>query len=316
MKAKLRIVSLIASATEIVCALGCEEQLVGRSHECDYPATVKQLPQCTKPKFATDGSSYQIDQRVKAILQEGLSVYHVDADTLKRLKPDIIITQIQCEVCAVSEQDVAAAVASMIASQPKIVALNPNSLHDIWNDFQKVADALDVPDKGHELIHSCQQRMAAIAAEAKALEPPRVACIEWIEPLMSGGNWLPELVKQAGGINLFGEAGKHSPLMTWGELLTADPDVIVVLPCGWDTKKARHEMPLLTTRPLWSDLKAVRTQRVYLADGNQYFNRPGPRLVESMECLAEMFHPETFDFGHKGIGWESLYPSDSPPSTK
>jgi iron complex transport system substrate-binding protein len=304
---KSRIVSLIASSTEIVCALGCEDWLVGRSHECDFPESVQRLPVCTATKFVTDGTSYEIDQRVKAILQEGLSVYRVDAEKLKQLRPDVIITQTQCEVCAVSLRDVEAAVCELIDSKPQIVSLQPNALTDLWADVMRVAEALDIHERGRLLVQQLQQRLAAIAEAASALpNKPRVASIEWIEPLMAAGNWMPELVQMAGGINLFGEAGKHSPWMTWEQLCEKDPDIILVLPCGFDIPRARQEMPVLMQKPEWPQLQAVRNRRVFLADGNQYFNRPGPRLVESLEILAEIFHPGVFSFGHAGTGWQLL----------
>jgi iron complex transport system substrate-binding protein len=302
-----RVVSLIASATEIVCALDLEDQLVGRSHECDFPPSVRRLPVCTEPKFSVDGSSYEIDQRVKAILQEGLSVYRVHADALKQLRPDVIVTQTHCEVCAVSQRDVEAAVCQWLDARLRIVSLAPNALADVWADIQQTAEALGVRDRGRLLVGRLRQRMAAVADKAQTLPgPPAVACIEWIEPLMACGNWVPELVEMAGGVNLLGAAGKHSPWMTWEQLREKDPDAIVVLPCGFDIERTRQDMPALTRQPGWSDLKAVRGRRVYLADGNQFFNRPGPRLVESLEILAELLHPEAFHFGHEGSGWQRL----------
>ncbi len=299
-----RIVSLIASSTEIVCALGLEAQLVGRSHECDYPPSVTHLPICTRPKFNTEGSSYEIDQRVKAVLEQALSVYVVDAEALRRLQPSHIITQTQCEVCAVSLKDVKQAVDELTGCRPAIVSLEPNALADVWADIQRVADALAVPERGQRLVQELGGRMARIAETAqKAAARPRVACIEWIEPLMASGNWMPELVEMAAGISLFGEAGKHSPWLTWEEIRAKDPDVILVLPCGFDIPRTRGDLPALTRQPGWPDLKAVRKQRVYLLDGNQYFNRPGPRLVESLEILAEILHPDLFHFGHECTGW-------------
>ena len=293
----MRIVSLIASSTEIVSALGFEKDLVGRSHECDFPPGVKRLPVCTEPKFATDGTSYQIDQRVKAILQEGLSVYRVKADLLRELLPDLIVTQSQCEVCAVSLKDVEQAVCEVLPSRPRIVSLEPNALDDVWRDIARVAEALETPAVGAELVRSLQARMAQIGARARAAgSPPTVACVEWIEPLMAAGNWMPELVEYAGGRNLFGETGKHAPWMTFQQLLERDPDVIVVLPCGYDLKKTRQEMGSVD----WSPLRG----RIVLADGNQFFNRPGPRLAESLEIMAEILHPDVFDFGHRGRDWE------------
>jgi len=302
-----RIISLIASSTEIVCALGFEGQLVGRSHECDYPPSVKALPVCTAPKFNPHGTSLEIDQRVKEILEKSLSVYRVDSAILEQLRPDVIITQSQCEVCAVSLKDVEQAVCELVSSNPRIVSLEPNALADVWADIQRVAEALSAPDRGVKLVTELQQRMAAIANRARFLpDQPTVACIEWIEPLMAAGNWMPELVEMAGGANLFGLAGKHSPWLTWEQLVESDPEVILILPCGYDISKTREEMPALTSKPEWPQLSAVRNRQVYLIDGNQYFNRPGPRLVESLEILAEVFHPEVFHFGHAGAGWQSL----------
>jgi len=302
-----RIVSLIPSSTEIVCALGCGSQLVGRSHECDFPASVRRLPVCTEPKFNPDGSSYEIDQRVKAILHKALSVYRVHGDVLKALQPDVIITQAQCEICAVSLREVEEAVAEWLGSQPQIVSLEPGTLSDVWGGIIWVAEVLGIPERGAELVKNLDQRMETIARKAQALpERPTVACIEWIEPLMAAGNWMLKLVEMAGGISLFGEAGKHSPWMTWEQLVEKDPDVIVVLPCGFDIRRSRKEVPTLTQKPEWGGLRAVRSGRVYLTDGNQYFNRPGPRLVESLEILAEVLHPTVFHFGHKETGWQYL----------
>ena len=308
-----RVVSLIASSTEIVCLLGFQQQLVGRSHECDFPPSVKRLPVCTAPKLNAEASSQAIDQQVKRILRDGLSVYRVDADQLKQLQPDLILTQTQCEVCAVSLRDVEQALCEWLGSdqghapRPRIVSLEPNALADVWADVQRVADALGAPQSGAELVGRLQRRMAAIAEQARN-QPrrPTVACIEWIEPLMAAGNWMPELVQMAGGVNLFGEAGKHSPWMSWEQLQETDPEVIVVLPCGFDIQRSRQEMPALTQKPDWPQLQAVRDRRVYLTDGNQYFNRPGPRLVQSLEILAEMLHPAVFPFGHQGTGWQLL----------
>jgi iron complex transport system substrate-binding protein len=302
-----RIVSLIASATEIVCALGFEKQLVGRSHECDFPESVKRLPVCTEPKFAVEGSSYQIDQRVKAILQEGLSVYRVHADTLRALRPDVIVTQSQCEVCAVSLRDVEQAVCSWLDVQPRIVSLAPDGLADVWKSIEQVAEALGTPQGGTVLVARLQERIQVLEEQAAQLtERPTVACVEWIEPLMASGNWMPELVAKAGGVNLLGVADKHAPWLSWQQLQDADPDVILVLPCGFDIARTRQEMPSLTGRPEWPKLRAVQEGRVYLLDGNQYFNRPGPRLVESLEILAEILHPTSFHFGHAGNGWQRL----------
>jgi iron complex transport system substrate-binding protein len=302
-----RIVSLVPSATEIVCALGFEAALVGRSHECDFPPSVRRLPALTAPKFDPDGTSYEVDQRVKAILQEALAVYRVDADLLKGLRPQVIVTQAQCEVCAVSLREVEAAVAAWLGEGPRIVALAPGALADVWGDVQRVGDALGVPENATTLLRGLHRRIEAIEADVRALpERPSVACVEWLEPLMAAGNWMPELVEMVGGVNLFGSAGEHSLWLEWTELAAADPDVILVLPCGYGIEQTRRELSALTGRPGWATLRAVREGRVCLADGNQYFNRPGPRLVESLEILAEVLHPGAVDYGHEGRGWQRL----------
>jgi len=300
----MRVVTLIASATEIVCALGCRDQLVGRSHECDFPPDVRDLPALTEPKFPVDGASYDIDQRVKAIIQEGTAVYRVFADRLAELDPDVIVTQDQCEVCAASLSDVEQALCDWTGRPMRIVSLQPDSLADIWGDIRKVAGALGIDGQGEALVSDLRKRMTAVQAQATAqVERPRVACIEWVDPLMAAGNWVPELVEMAGGENLFGEAGKHAPWMTWDELAQADPDVILVLPCGYDIARTLQDMPILEAKPGWRDLRAVREGRVVIADGNQYFNRPGPRVAESLEIMAEICHPGALDYGHAGKGW-------------
>jgi len=199
------------------------------------------------------------------------------------------------------------AVCELTSSRPQIVSLEPNSLADVWRDIERVGAALGVPDRAAALVGSLQARMRAIAATAAAIpRKPTVACIEWIEPLMAAGNWMPELVELAGGRNLFGEAGQHSPWMTWEELVANDPQVIFISPCGFDIGRTLEETYLLDVRAEWRDLRAVRAGRVFVADGNQYFNRPGPRLVESLEILAEVLHPDSFMFGHEGEGWVKL----------
>lgn len=302
-----RIVTLLPSATEIVCALGFEDQLVGRSHECDFPASVVRLPALTEAKFNPEGTSREIDQRVKKIVADALSVYRVDAARLRELRPDVIVTQSQCEVCAVSESDVEAAVAEWLGARPRIVSLAPYGLDDVFTDMQRVADALGASARGVELVASLRARLAAIAERARNAAPrPRVATIEWLDPLMAAGNWMPTLVEMAGGSNLFGTAGEHSPWMKFDELAAKDPDVILISPCGFNMDRAAKDMPMLTERAEWPQLSAVRNRRVFIADGNQYFNRPGPRIAESLEILAEIVHPELFHFGHEGSGWRRL----------
>jgi iron complex transport system substrate-binding protein len=303
-RSMLRIVSLIASASEIVASLGLSRYQVGRSHECDYPPEILPLPICTAPAFPTGGSSAEIDQRVKRQLANALSVYEVSRELLDALQPTHVITQTQCRVCAVSLEDVERALTGWVASRPKLVALEPNALADVWSDIRRVATSCDVAARGERVVADLQAQMQRISERACASRSrPRVACIEWHEPLMAAGNWVPELVEMAGAANLFGQAGAHSPWMTWQQLLDADPDVIITMPCGFDLDRTCAEMYWLTDRLEWRNLRAVKNGRVYLADGNQYFNRPGPRLVESLQILAEILHPESFQPALEGIAW-------------
>ncbi len=309
---ELRVLSLIASATEIVCALGYRDRLVGRSHECDFPEDVLDLPAVTTPKIRVDVSSGDIDAQVKDAVRgadplDALGVYDVRIEALEELAPTHVITQTQCEVCAVSLRDVEAALRRSVGARPEIVPLQPDSLADVFRDVRRVARAIGSEADGERLVRRLRDRMDAISSAAgRSGEPPRVAVIEWVDPLMVAGNWMPELVEMAGGRNLFGEAGRHSPWMVWEDLRRADPDIVVVSPCGFDLERTLEDLPLLEAQPAWADLRAVRRGRVFAADGNQYFNRPGPRLVESLEILAEMFHPERFEFGHRGRAWRPI----------
>lgn len=287
-----RVVSLIASATEIVCGLGLQNTLVGRSHECDWPAGVLALPQLTEAKFKVEGSSADIDQRVQEIVRDGLSVYRVHGEAMRALDPDVIVTQDHCDVCAVSLSDVDAATCTWTGRPVRIVSLKPDSLADVYGDIGRVAEALDAPAAGVRLVAEMKARFAAVAARVAQRPRPRVAFVEWVEPMMAGGNWMPEIVEIAGGVNLFGENGKRSDWMQWEDLRAADPDVIVVAPCGYDLNRCLQELPLLQARSGWAQVKAVREGRVYFADGNAFFNRPGPRLAESAEMLAGMLHPD------------------------
>jgi len=299
-----RIISLIASATEIVHALGLSGEQVGRSHECDFPDEIRALPVCTRPMIEVQGTSAEIDARVKRRVADALSVYEVFRDELERLQPTHVITQTQCRVCAVSLEDVERALMGSISSRPKLIALEPNSLEDIWRDIDRVARACGVASKGAEVIAALKGRLNGISEKSRtSARHPRVACIEWHEPLMASGNWVPELVELANGENLFGAAGNHSPWMSWDELVAADPDVIVTMPCGFDLDRTREEMYWLTDRPEWKRLRAVQNHEVYLVDGNQYMNRPGPRIVESLQILAEIMHPDVFEPVLEGGAW-------------
>lgn len=303
---QLRIVSLIPSATEIVDCLGLTDYLIARSHECDYPPQVDDLPICTGPKFDPEGSSGEIHDRVTQLLQSALSVYHVKTDLLEQLQPTHILTQAQCEVCAVSLSDVEDAVATLTHRHPQVISLQPKTLEDVWQDIRRVAIALGI--SGEMAVRDLRDRVYPIQQKTQSLperDRPRVACIEWTDPLMAAGNWIPQLVEIAGGTPLFAESGQHSPWLDWEALVEADPDLLIFMPCGYDIARTRQEIRPLQQKPEWPSLKAVQTGKVYLVDGNQYFNRPGPRLVDSLEILAELIQPSLFRFGYRNFGWQS-----------
>jgi iron complex transport system substrate-binding protein len=291
-----RIVSLISAGTEIVAALGLEPCLVGVSHECDWPPSVQKLPKLTSAKLDCTANSAAIDAQVKAILAAGDSLYEIDVPRLTALRPTHIVTQAQCEVCAISESDLRAVVAvepSLAATQ--IITLLPNSWADVERDVLHVATALDVPDKGEELVAAWRERIHQVRAQTETLAPrPRVALIEWTAPVMLAGNWLPELLAWAGGDCPLTTPGAHSPYVAWEKIVEFDPEIIVVAPCGYDLPRARQSMSELVLLPRWEDLAAVRNKRVWLADGNALFNRSGPRLIETLELLAYVIQPEKF----------------------
>ncbi len=303
----LRIVSLIPSATEILAALGLTYAIVGRSHECDYPPEIQDRPVCTQARLNSNDPSAQIHNDVNNLLRSALSIYQIKTDVLEQLQPTHILTQDQCDVCAVSLKEVEKAVTTLIHSQPQIISLQPNVLADVWVDIERVADATGV--KSQRLVEDLKCRVKICQQKTQALsvtELPTVACIEWTDPLMTAANWIPELVKWAGGQPLFSVTGQPSPQLSWETLVATNPSVIIFMPCGFDLNRTRQEAMLLTQRPEWHNLQAVKSSRVYVTDGNWYFNRPGPRLVDSQEILAEILHPEIFQYGYIGTGWEHL----------
>jgi iron complex transport system substrate-binding protein len=301
---RLRIVSLLPSATEIVCALGFADALVGRSHECDFPPGVVDLPVCTAPRIDASGSSEQIHARVEERLAQATSVYSVDADLLETLAPTHIVTQVHCEVCAVSLMDVRRAIGGSGSFNPQIVTLGASTIREALEDIERVAASLEIPARGSALTSRLRARMNEIASSASAApRRPRVLTIEWLAPLMAAGNWIPEMVEMAGGENLLGETGRHSPWLAAGAIAASDPDLIAVFPCGFSLERTQAEADRLAEESGLAAARASRDGRVLLADGNQFFNRPGPRLAESLEILAEMLHPERFDFGHRETSW-------------
>jgi iron complex transport system substrate-binding protein len=307
--APTRVVSLLPSLTETVCALGARERLVGRSHACDYPPEAAALPVLTAPRFdATPRDTpADVDARMRALLQGALSPFALDLARLAALAPDLILTQDQCRACAASLGDVEAALAAWLGAPPRVVSVAPGSLGEVFEAMRRVAAALGLNAEGERLLGALASRITAIGERTGARTPrPRVAMLEWLDPLMTAGHWLPELVALAGGEALLAQTGRPSRWIAFEELRAADPDVIVAAPCGHPLATTRRELARLTTLPGWRALRAVRGGQLFLADGSQYFNRPGPRLVESLEILAEILAPGSFAFGHEGRGWERV----------
>jgi iron complex transport system substrate-binding protein len=306
-----RIASLLASGTELVCALGLGDRLVARSHECDFPAWVKRLPAVSRPTFDVGGSSAEIDARVRERLRAGAPLYQIDDGLLASLAPDVIVTQTHCEVCAVTPADMAHGARATLQRRP-VVALETGTIDGILTGFESVAAVLGAADAGQALVAGIRARLAALAERTRALPHPTVACLEWIDPLFAMGNWGPELVALAGGSCALGVAGAHSTTLPWQALRAADPDVIVVAPCGFGLERALAEMPALVAHPDWAALAAVRAGRVYVADGNLYFNRSGPLLFDTPEILAEMLHPAAFPPAREGSVW--VHWAERPPA--
>lgn len=320
-----RIVSLLPSATEIVCALGLKDALVGRSHECDFPGGLDHVPMLSKPRLDITANSGTIDRDVKGLLSQGLSIFEVDAQALRSVAPDIIITQSQCEVCAVTPEDLTAALHTWTGTAPSIISLAPNTLAQVWQSFLDTANALEVPDAGQSLVQGIERRLAALSKDAAnrldTEHRPTVACIEWLDPLMIAGNWVPELVHAAGGHALLAEPGAHSAWLDDGidkgtdeglgnDALTAsDPDAVVVMPCGFDRARSHREALDTQSRTRWIPPRALAAGHIAITDGHQYFNRPGPRLVDSVEILVEILHSRLTPQGagnHYGHGWTWL----------
>ncbi|MEM9137064.1 MAG: cobalamin-binding protein [Cyanobacteria bacterium P01_F01_bin.42] len=281
----IRVISLIPSATEILHCLGGLDALVGRSHECDFPTVVQSLPICTAPNLDPSGSSAAIHGQVESLLKKALSIYANDEAQIERLQPTHILTQAQCEVCAVSLTQVEAAVRRLGDSTPTLISLQPSTVDEVLTDILRVGEVLELPAQA--AVNRLRDRMQVLRKRVTRTGIP-VGCIEWTEPLMAAGNWVPELVSMAGGVDLLGASGQHSSWLSWEQLQAANPEVLLVMPCGFDLTATAEAVRSLSQDERWSQLQAVRSQQVFLTDGNQYFNRPGPRLVESLEILIEI----------------------------
>jgi iron complex transport system substrate-binding protein len=292
----VRIASLLPSATEVVCAVGARQQLVGVSHECDYPPGIGGLPALTRPRRALPRRSGDIDRAVRETVRDALSVYEVDIERLREVHPDVIVTQDLCDVCAVSLDDVCGALREIARDDVTVVSLRPIRLGDVWDDVRRVGEVLGLADRARSVAADLARRCEDIGQRATATTDPRptVLTIEWLDPVMVGGTWMPDLVALAGGKPLVTEPGELARTMTVEQLRTIDPDVVLIKPCGFSLDRTAGEVALIRDKLPWETWKAVRGGRVFVADGSAYFNRPGPRLVESLEILAACVHEGAF----------------------
>jgi iron complex transport system substrate-binding protein len=287
----MRIVSLLPSATEIICTLGLEDQLVGVTHECDWPSGVRVLPKVTRTLIPIDAPSATIDALVRERMKTQRALYTLDLPTLEALQPDLIVTQALCDVCAVAEEEVQAAACSL-PGRPEVVNLEPTTLDEVLASHCIVAEAAGIPDQGEIVVARLQARINTVAARSETVPSrPRVVLLEWIDPPFSCGHWSPELVALAGGDEVLSHPGQRSRTLTWAEVTAARPEVLVIACCGFSVERTLQDVPILKRQPGWADLPCVRSGRVYVVDGSAYFSRPGPRLVDSLEILANALHP-------------------------
>ncbi len=306
-----RIATLLPSATEIVYALGLGERVVGVTHECDFPAEARTKPVLTTSTIPAAGSATEIDRHVRASVHAGSSLYALDAERLAALAPDLIVTQELCEVCAVSYESVARA-AKRVRGDPRVISLEPFSLEDVFANVETIGALAGAADAATALVASLRERLASLEryVAGRAMRAPSVLVLEWTEPAMSGGHWTPGLVEAAGGRAVLGAAGARSTVLEWPAIVAADPDVVIVAPCGFDLAAAlRAADDLRRSEPRWRDLRAVRTGRAYAMDGNAYVNRPGPRLVDTAEIFASIVHGEPYGAAANDAGAFAPLPS-------
>lgn len=290
----MRIVSLLPSATEIICALGLEADLVGVTHECDFPPQVKALPKATRTLIPHDATSREIDTLVREQLQTQQALYTLDLPALEALRPDLLVTQALCDVCAVAEAEVHEAVC-LLPGNPRVLNLEPISLEEVLDTLRLVGSATGTEARAEVVVTALWERICAVEERTRLLsydDKPGVVFLEWIDPPFSGGHWNPRLVQLAGGVNLAGPFGEPSVRLAWDDILAAQPEALFIACCGFDIERALADVPILRSQPGWEDLPAVVNGRVYLSDGNAYFSRPGPRLVDSLEILAHALHPD------------------------
>ena len=304
----MRVVSLLPSATEIVCALGVDP--VGVTHECDYPPRIADVPAVVHSRVDIDQSSRNLDTAVREAVDDG-GVYELDRDRLEELDPDVVVTQGLCDVCAVDESVVRETL-STLDLDATLVATHPHTLDDVFTDIDRIGSALDRPDAATRLVSDLRERVQRIETQVAGTDRPTVTVFDWLDPVMVSGHWVPELVELAGGEFRLAEVGEHSGPVEWQTVREVDPEVLVAAPCGFSVERTVDSLTDLTDRPGWDDLRAVRTGNTYVLDGHHYVNRPGPRLVETLEAFAGLLHPERVDAPADSMARSFPRRTDSP----
>jgi len=289
----LRIYSFLPSATEMVYALGLGDQLCGVTHECDYPAEAASKPIVVRSRHTSTKSQREIDELVAQSMSHGHGLYSIDRALLERVKPDVVITQELCDVCSVSLRDVLKTI-DELSDGCSVVSLKPRGLDGVMEDILTVGEACHAEARARGLVASLRRRVRAVEKKAEGLARPRVFCVEWFDPVFASGHWVPEMVEVAGGHDALGRPGEDSRRISWDEVLSYDPEALVLIPCGFDVRRTMDDLPLLASRPGWSSMAAVRAGSVYATHGSAYYSRPGPRLVDGLEMMAKMIHPEVF----------------------
>jgi len=287
----MRICSLLPSATEILFALGLGDSVAGVTHECDFPPAAAQKPALIRPRVDPHAAPAELDRQVRDLVARGESIYAVDAELLRSIAPDLIVTQDLCHVCAASPDDLATAL-TRLPKMPQVLSLTPHCLADVWNDIRRVGQATGRCQEAEALAAALEQKVSAVALVAAQLRAPRVLCLEWLDPFYVGGHWVPEMVAKAGGEDVLGRPGEASFRVTSEEILQSRPDVIVVMPCGYNSSRAYAEFSLAKISDGWVALPAVRNRKIFAVDANSYFSRPGPRLADGVALLAHIFHPD------------------------
>jgi iron complex transport system substrate-binding protein len=287
----MRICSLLPSATEILFALGLGDSVVGVTHECDFPPEAATKPPLIRPRVDPQAMPAELDRQVTKLVERGENIYSVDAELLRSISPDLIVTQDLCHVCAASPDDLATAL-TRLPKRPRVLSLTPHSLAEVWDDIRRVGEATGRKREAQALAITLEQRVAAIEMKATQVATrPRVLCLEWLDPFYVGGHWVPEMVAKAGGQDVLGHAGELSFRVTPGQIAESRSEVIVLMPCGYSLERTVAGWSRLTPPDSWNVLPAIRDHRVFAVDANSYFSRPGPRLADGVAILAEIFHP-------------------------